>query len=120
VESKREMNALVKSKIRVKIKSLAAEAVMIRFEERRTKDASDRGHLRHHRVSDVRSESRHALLAYAFMRGMPLKAVEAKSKVPADPRRVKRIVKSLGGRMWDTADEQRLEGWFDGSEVLAK
>lgn len=54
--------------LKVKIKSLAAEAVIIRLEEKRARGQL-RNELHQHRVHDVRSEQRAALLAYAFIRG---------------------------------------------------
>lgn len=87
--------------LKVKIKSLAEEARIIRLEEGRAKGrrkcgASDhaglvkrddcrafvgrdddmRERLHRHRVRDVRPEQRASLLAYAFLRGRPLAAVE--------------------------------------------
>ena len=61
--------------LKVKIKCLADESVIIRKEERRA-----RGDLRRdlylHRIGVVRSESRAALLAYAYLRGRPVESVE--------------------------------------------
>lgn len=82
--------------LRVKIKSLAEEARIIRREERRCRDSLSRtvGHdeqraalassyasLRSHRVTDVRREARYSLLAYALIRGRTYRSQEAK----ADP-----------------------------------
>jgi hypothetical protein len=65
--------------LRVKIKSLAEEARIIRHEEHRA-SAYHRGllcaKLRDHRVKEVRPEARAALLAYAFLRGRPYTTVE--------------------------------------------
>lgn len=67
--------------LKVKIKSLAYEAQVIRLEEHRAKgrrvgpgefkgrDDRLRLQLREHRIKDVRGEQRHSLLAYAFLRG---------------------------------------------------
>lgn len=78
--------------LKVKIKSLAEEARIIRREETkalcrslppemRTKyrDLDLYGELRQHRVWDVRREQRASLLAYAFLRGKPLSACEGNS-----------------------------------------
>ena len=79
--------------LRVKIKSLAAEARIIRHEERRAIDSARRTnkskypteerHLRAaheslhgHRVRNLRWEARAALIAYAIMRGMPRSRME--------------------------------------------
>lgn len=75
--------------LKVKIKSLAEEARIIRHEERRAlcrelpteqrakyRDLPLFEELRMHRVNDVRREQRASLLAYAFLRGKPLAACE--------------------------------------------
>lgn len=80
--------------LRVKIKSLAQEARIIRLEEQRCRDSMTRAagrdeqvaalafsfqSLRAHRVNDVRRESRYSLLAYAMIRGKALRQAEKKS-----------------------------------------
>lgn len=84
--------------LRVKIKSLAAETKIIRFEEKRTKRTFDfetsntpnpaareylantyhekLWKLTHHRIFDVRKETRATLIAYAFLRNKPYSSVE--------------------------------------------
>lgn len=66
--------------LRVKIKSLAAEARIIRLEEQRFPRGwrnNDVYHgLHHHRTYDVRKEARSALLAYAYLRGRLYSVVE--------------------------------------------
>lgn len=83
------------AQLRVKVKSLAQEARDIRLEERRAKgrrkrekdgkvipgefrfrDDALRLSLRSHRTNEVRNEQRAALLAYAFVRGVPYHKVE--------------------------------------------
>jgi hypothetical protein len=81
--------------LRVKIKSLAAEARIIRQEESRTRrqmtDAAGKPDLvaalasafvslRAHRTNDVRRESRYSLLAYALLRGRSMASAEPVSK----------------------------------------
>jgi hypothetical protein len=97
----------VLSKFRVKIKSLAEEAKIIRAEERRHPGGSwIRGSLRDHRTRVVRNEQRATLIAYAFVRRMPLGEVERHSRRPVDVGSVARIVASLAG----TAKEMAMEG----------
>jgi hypothetical protein len=85
--------------LKVKIKSLATEATIIRKEEhsakaqyRYLKDkqglekqydeaVSTFWGLRSHRTIDVRNEARAAQLAYAFVRGKPFKFVEANTNI---------------------------------------
>jgi hypothetical protein len=58
------------AQLRVKIKSLAAEATIIRFEEEKAlRRAIPHDSLHRHRVYDVACEQRAALLAYAYIRG---------------------------------------------------
>lgn len=97
--------------LKVKIKSLAAEAAIIRKEERRHRGDTRTG-LYLHRVNDVRYEARAALLAYAFLRGRPLARVEAKSHRKAPWPRVEQLVKKYGT---DDMRErmQRFSEWKD-------
>ncbi len=99
------MNAYLK----IKLKSLAAEAVIIREEEKkyrfeRTADGemkpSAEGSLRRqifwglreHRIKDVREESRSASLAYGFLRGRRYRQIEATSYVAPNWKRVETLV----------------------------
>ena len=81
--------------LRIKIKSLAEEARIIRREEHRT-----RGPLREelylHRIHDVRSESRAAHLAYGFIRGRTLEQMESKSRTKPRWNRVRDLCKKFG------------------------
>jgi hypothetical protein len=81
--------------LKIKLKSLAAEAQIIRFEENKLKrggfgpdeDRADKKlwrfntytDIRHHRLLIVRKESRISFLAYAFMRGKRYDQVESKT-----------------------------------------
>jgi hypothetical protein len=65
--------------LRVKVKSLAAEAAIIRKEERRLRGPL-RSELREHRVGAVRSEARLSHLAYNFVRGRKLQIAEPKRR----------------------------------------
>jgi hypothetical protein len=96
--------------LRVKVRSLAEEARIIRHEERRAKPIWRRSltlgensapdytffHLRNHRVFDVRREARAALLAYGFLRGKSYFAIEAKCYEEPDWTRVAELVKKYG------------------------
>lgn len=103
------MRKIVRAKFRVKIKSLAAESKIIRHEEKRLDgQSSDRGCLRHHRVSVVRNEQRSTLLAYAYLRGVPYCAVEGRSVKPIDAKAVCRIVRSLS---WSQVEPEKIDEW---------
>lgn len=66
--------------LRVKAKSLADEAKLIRFEERRSRGL--RNELRLHRVGVVRYESRATYLAYGVVKGKQVEQIER----PKEPR----------------------------------
>ena len=61
--------------LRVKLKSLAEEARIIRREEQRTHGAL-RAELHQHRIGVVRNESRATHLAYGFIRGLTREQME--------------------------------------------
>lgn len=92
-----------RARLRVKIKSLAEEAKIIRHEERRIGTTrfpqmyqdSVRGCLRHHRVTRVRDEARAAQLAYAIMRGVPYVKVEGVAAKAVPISRIASILKSM-------------------------
>lgn len=71
--------------LKIKLKSLAAEAAIIRQEEmklatsRLPSSRELREEIHNHRVSDVREETRATLLAYSFIRGKPYRLIEARS-----------------------------------------
>lgn len=64
---------------RVNVKSLAAEAIIIRKEMGRASEL-DRCTLYNHKVNVVKKEARLANLALAFLRGRPYKSCEITSK----------------------------------------
>lgn len=101
--------ASAKRFLKVKLKSLAAEAVIIRQEEAKAKGQL-RNDLHAHRVLVVRSESRATLLAYNFIRGRTYEQTEGKCKTPAPKERVEAMVKKYA---WGIADwKQNLQTWL--------
>lgn len=104
----------MKSHLRVKIKSLAAEADIIRKEEARAKRSAawNRGHqqeepaaafthelfgLHHHRTHVVRKEARAAQCAYAILRDRPYAATEPGAKTYPDMDKVAGMLVRFGG-----------------------
>jgi len=98
-------------KLKIKIKSLAEEARIIRFHENKlvTPDPaysnvhpveidSARGYLRDHRVRVVRKESRSANIAYGYLRGKAYKQLESSCKEEPDIARVVTIINTF--RYW--------------------
>lgn len=89
-----------KTYLKIKIKSLAAEAAIIKLEERRWKarprQKGEAPHplyfgLREHRIGVVRRESRAALLAYGFLRGRAYATIEPAGSTPPDWKKVSEI-----------------------------
>lgn len=76
--------------LRVKAKSLAEEARIIRKEETRTQ-GSLREELHWHRIKDVRSEARATYLAYGLIRGTALDRIERPTKDPRTEQLWKRV-----------------------------
>ena len=97
------------------MKELAQEARFIRFEEHkaRSRNREDFWKLRLHRTNEVRDASRAALLAYAFLRGKPLKSVEQKThdpdwKTKAIQKEVRRLAAKFGGKNFNL----EVDEWF--------
>lgn len=86
-----------REQLRVKIKSLAEEARIIRMEEKRTHGVL-RDELHLHRVGIVRNEARHAHLAYGFIRGRAHEQME-KNKPPFDQKKVQYMVEKYGPKV---------------------
>lgn len=102
--------------LKVKIKSLAEEAKIIRKEEQRPhRDTDECGYsaertgLREHRITVVRSAARHALLAYGFIRGRKYQNIEPEGSSEPNWEEVKRQVLKYGPR---TGDRTKLENEF--------
>lgn len=88
--------------LKVKIKSLAAEARIIRLETSRTKDIELKNSLVIHRTGIVREEARYSQLAYAFLRGRSYASIEAKTDKELDLVRVGKLVERFGAVCsWD-------------------
>lgn len=66
-----------------------------------------------HRKVVVGVEARHSYLAYAFLRGVPLKTVEAKSYVKPEWSRVEKMVKRFSKDFANDQEiKQKLEEWI--------
>lgn len=108
--------------LKVKIKSLAAEAAIIRKEERKALQSgrwananrqNDDEHfnlfdrLRRHRVGRVRSAARSAQLAYAFLSGRPYRTVEKVGSREPSWKNVERVIHAFA----PLADPVAFENW---------
>ena len=108
--------------LKVKIKSLAAEAHIIRKEERKNTKVNEFGYnelrqeLRLHRIGTVRNEAFFTLLAYGFIRGREFHQIAPGSK-PTEIfswDKVWKMVDKYGVRSWDNQKEpqkKRFEAW---------
>lgn len=94
--------------LRVNVKTLAAEARIIRQETERA-GAVYRPHLTEHRRGRLRREARYAHLALAFLRGRPYRAVEAKCREPVDEARLANKIQRHGPNVMG-----RLGPWLRG------
>jgi hypothetical protein len=109
-----------KTYLKIKIISLAAEAAIIRAEERkwpRERDISKelrsepehrarwetRTGLRDHRTGIVRREARASLLAYGFLRGRAYRQIEANCHEIADTHRITEIICKFDNRQGSDA-----------------
>jgi len=89
--------------LRVKAKSLAEEAHLIRREERRTRGLL-REELRWHRTGVVRFEARATHLAYGIIRGRSIERIEKSStRTEALWKKVRAMIEKYG----PTATEQK-------------
>jgi hypothetical protein len=109
--------------LKVKIKSLAEEAKIIRNEERKATGEKREG-LYLHRIGTVRKAARHTLLAYGFLRGRKYRQMEAKCEAsPMWPEVFKMVVKyglqDYGWKIWKRGEQEvakeellkRFEEW---------
>lgn len=109
--------AFAVSKFRVKIKSLAEEARIIRHEVRRRKRCQwVPGCLNLHRTGILRREQRHTLLAYAILRGHAYARVEQRTVAPPDMGAIARIYQSLTG----SRKKIDVAGWLEGGPATSK
>lgn len=103
------MNTRIKM-LKVKIKTLAEEAKIIRLEEHRAPAGSQTQHeLHYHRTHDVRIEQRNSMIAYAFLRGVPRHLCEPNAKTQPDWKRVEKMVEKFGALHYSDLPAQRLQ-----------
>jgi hypothetical protein len=89
--------------LKVKVKSLADEARIIRKEIKKARLPSIKNGLRSHNVNVVRKEARHTLLAYGFLRGRSYQEMESSLKsstLPPDWDKVRKMVQKYGSHCW--------------------
>jgi len=83
-------------RLRVNVKSLAAEAKFIREEIRRARKPETKNMLNGHRQYYLKPEARMAHLALAFVRGRPYRQVETNARTqPGDQDLLKKLYRFL-------------------------
>ena len=101
----------MRTHLKMKICSLAAEAKIIGKEEKKwRRDSNVRASLRAHRTGIVRREARHSLLAYGFLRGRRYGQLESADSTPANWTRVTALVAKYGDRDKQTSAKE-LTDW---------
>lgn len=96
-----------REQLKVKIKSLAEEARIIRLEEKRAKNDRARYELYWHRIDIVRKASRNALVAYGFINGRDYSAIETNPKTEPNWKEVERLVTKYGSLYLECGDDYR-------------
>lgn len=106
--------------LRVKIKTLTAEAGIIRHEERKARNPLRAAYLSQHRRREVREWARSSQLAYGFLRGKRYAEIETGGATEPNWKDIRRIAIKFGrfdglfkGAMgaWQQ-DVQELEDWL--------
>jgi hypothetical protein len=105
--------------LRVKLKSLAEEARIIRREELKCKKLGqgaswERQSLYDHRIGTVRREARATLLAYQYLRGIPYAACETPNPEKHNPINMDSLchmLKKYGGT------DKGLSDWLEGKPL---
>lgn len=108
--------------LKVKIKSLAEEARIIRLEEHRAKSKKDTfllNGLKQHRIGIVRYEARHSQLAYAYLRGRQYHQVESICTTDPDWSRVEKLIKKYYGSIDSDHFKEWRTGNVDGMKLVA-
>lgn len=99
--------------LRIKIKSLAAEARIIRQEAKRTREMV-KWELNHHRTTVVRTVARTNLLAYGLLRGRPYASMEQKCHELPNFDEVGKTAKRFG------ASEDDVIRWVEEAKAYLK
>ena len=95
--------------LRVNIKSLAAEAKIIKQEIKKTPDQTIKNSLSCHRKTNLREEARVAHLSLACIRGVPYEVVESKAKTKPNFYKIsKKIEKHLSFYYPEWTDKKEL------------
>lgn len=103
-------------KLKIKVKSLAEEAKIIRKEELRFRGTSyEQGMLTDHRRWDVRNECRATQLAIAFLKGKPYETVEVNRR---EEFKLRYVVAKRVNRIVRKYSTPSFERGLNGKDVL--
>lgn len=97
--------------LKIKVKSLAAEARIIKHEEHKLPGLA-RGPLTEHRKNVVRRACRNTHLAYGFLRGRTREQIETRCHDLPNYREVRRMVEQYGPK--DGTLGERFDLWWGG------
>ena len=114
-----EREALLR-KLKINVKSLAAEACFNRKEKQKASHGLIKWDLNHHRTGKLRHEARVTQLAYVFVRGVPYRAVENKVKDPAELEYVCSHVERKLRKFGVTVSDVKLSRWFKAKACARK
>ncbi len=106
--------------LKVKIKSLAAEAKIIRLETKRAKRASIKDGLALHRKGIVRFEARHTHLAYGFLRGREYRQIENKAREAPDWAKVRKMIEKYGTHLDGSSEDCGYSDHRDRKKAVLK
>lgn len=120
--------------LKVKLKTLAEEAKIIRMEEARQKDISFPAFvgLTNHRKKDLRPEARSSMLAYILISGKPYEAAEPKAYTEPDWTRIRTLARKFGTSLVaqnlsveqaveaDKSLKDRIETWLGSAKTYYK
>lgn len=82
--------------LKIKLKSLAAEARIIRQEEQKRPQHKLREEMYLHRIHVVRTAARETLIAYGLLRGKPIEQIERPGSKPYNKPSVEKMLAKYG------------------------
>jgi len=97
--------------LKVKLKSLAAEAKIIRDHEKKVTDEWIRSELVNHRRNFLRADARNSLLAYSFLNGWEYWQIENKARSKPNFQKIYRMVRKYGNAHLLTQIEKEFKDW---------
>lgn len=117
------MNYLDQRKLhlKIKIKTLVEESKIIRAEEKKfnwideQENKWPRSQLREHRITVVRNHTRHNLIAYGCLNGVPYENIEKKCRELPDFDCIKKIAVNFSNK-YDPEVLEKIENWIEAAK----